>query len=269
MNAPARCPVTVVIPAFRASGTLARALASVAAQTSLPEEVLVIDDGNPPDEAARLCAVAAGFPDLAVQLVRLERNVGAGGARNAGWARARAPLLALLDADDSWHPQKLALQSALMLRSPAIALSAHPVRVLAEGESLPQAPRGTGQTRDLAGLLPLIVNPATTPSWMIRTSEAIRFAEGKRHVEDHHLLMELLLRGRHLRLLDLELGALHKPSLSRSGLSSQLWAMELGELDAYARVRRERLIGAPLWAGLSALSLVKFVRRALVVKLLR
>jgi hypothetical protein len=141
--------------------------------------------------------------------------------------------------------------------------------VLAAGESLPQSPRGTGSERALGGLRLLAFNPIATPTWMVRRDAPVRFAEGKRHVEDHLLLMELFLRGGQLASFDLELAALFKPSLSRSGLSSQLWAMERGELDAYARLRAQRLLGAPLWAGLSGLSLVKFVRRVAVVTLLR
>ena len=261
--------VTAVVPAYRAAATLERALASIAAQTRPPHETLLVDDGNPPEEARRLADVAALFPALRPRVIALGENRGVGSARNAGWGEARGGLVAFLDADDAWHPRKLELQSALMAAAPGVALSGHPVAVLAPGGHLPTEPRGGGGERELRGLRLLAFNPVTPSSWMVRREEPLRFAEGKRHVEDHLLVMQLSLRGRRLRWFDRELAAYFKPALSRTGLSSELGKMELGELDCYARLRHERLIGAPAWAGLSALSLVTFVRRVAVVKLLR
>ena len=261
--------VSAIIPCFNASATLERALASVAAQTQPPLETLLVDDGSAPAEARALQEICARFPALRPRALRLEQNLGTGSARNAGWAEARGELVAFLDADDVWHPQKLGLQAARMAAAPGLTLSGHPVRVLGDGESLPETPRGTGAGRALGGLRLLAFNPIPTPTWMVRRDAPVRFAEGKRHVEDHLLLMELSLRGGRLASFDLELAALFKPSLSRSGLSSQLWAMERGELDAYARLREQGLLGAAMWAGLSGLSLVKFVRRVAVVKLFR
>ena len=261
--------VTAVVPCFAASATLSRALESIAAQTRPPHETLLVDDGNAPAEAGAIEATAARFPALRARVVRLPENRGAGSARNAGWAEARTPLLAFLDADDAWHPRKLELQAALMEAQPGLALSGHATCVLSPGESLPAVARGSGAVRALGSFPLLVVNPLATPTWMVRRALPVRFAEGKRHVEDHLLLMELALRGHPLAALELELAALFKPSLSRSGLSSQLWAMERGELDAYARLRKRDLIGRAAQAGLSALSLVKFLRRVAVVKLLR
>jgi glycosyltransferase involved in cell wall biosynthesis len=265
----ARSPVSAVIPCFRSSATLARALDSIAAQTRPPEETLLVDDGNDAGEAAALQAIAGRFAPIGARVIRLQQNRGPGSARNAGWAEARAPLVAFLDADDAWHPRKLELQVPLLLAQPELTLCGHGERVLRPGEALPSTPRGTGTLRPIGRLPLLVVNPLATRTWLVRRDESVRFAEGKRHVEDHLLLMELVLRGRTVGKLDLELAALFKPALSRSGLSSQLWAMERGELDAYARLRAQSLLGASAWASLSALSLVKFVRRIAVVKLLR
>lgn len=264
-----RADVTAIVPCYQGSATLGRALASIAAQTRPPVETLVVDDGNPPEEARKLDELAAQHPGIGCRVIRLPENRGVGSARNAAWAEARRPLVAFLDADDAWHPRKLELQAVVMAARPEVALCGHPVCVQLAGGELPHEPRGSARLDVLSRWPLLLVNPLATQTWMVRRDESTRFVEGKRHVEDHLLLMELALRGRLLVRLDLELTALFKPSLSRSGLSSQLWAMERGELDAYARLRAQRLIGAATWTGLSGLSLVKFVRRLLVVGLLR
>lgn len=264
-----RAAVSAVVPCFRAAATLERALASIAAQTRLPEETLLIDDGNDRDEARRMEETAARFPAARARVVRLAQNRGVASSRNAGWAAARAPLVAFLDADDAWLPRKLELQGAAMAAVPDAALCGTPYQVLSADEPLPREARGTARTTRVGGSGLLVINPLAAQTWMVRREEPNRFAEGMRYVEDHLLLMELALRGRVLVRLDLALTALFKPSLSTSGLSSHLWRMEQGELDAYARLRAQGLIGRAAWGALSALSLVKFVRRVAVVRLLR
>ena len=258
-------PVSVVIPCFRAATTLARALASVRAQTRAPLEVLVVDDGSP--DGAAIAAVVAQFADLPARLIALPVNVGAGSARNAGWAQARGELIAFLDADDAWHPQKLALQTAVMLADRTLALTAHDV-VVARGAPdfrplAPPAVRAYGWTRTL------IINPSATPTWMVARDAPARFREGKRYVEDHLFLLELLAAGGRVLHLEAPLAALFKPALSGAGLSSHLWAMERGELELYRLLRERRAVSGASWAGLSALSLLKFLRRVAVVRLLR
>jgi len=99
-------PVSVIVPAYRAAATVGRALASIAAQTVKPEEVLVVDDGSKDGtfEAAREMFRCMEGVELVV--VRQD-NAGAGAARNRAIAEARYPILAFLDADDEWLPRKL------------------------------------------------------------------------------------------------------------------------------------------------------------------
>lgn len=96
--------ISVVIPAFKARGTIDAAICSVLAQTVPPDEIIVVDDGSPDDTAAH---VARLYPS--VRLVR-QVNGGCGMARNAGAAVATGDWLAFLDADDAWLPTKLERQ---------------------------------------------------------------------------------------------------------------------------------------------------------------
>jgi Glycosyl transferase family 2 len=101
--------ISVIIPAYEATGVIDASLASVAAQTVSPDEVIVVDDGSRDGTAAvaeRWCDV------LPLRVLRLEQNVGqglgAGGARAAGIEKSTGELIALLDADDVWLPDHLA-----------------------------------------------------------------------------------------------------------------------------------------------------------------
>ena len=98
--------VSILMPAFDAECWIGAALASAQAQTETRLEILVIDDGSADDTAA--IAAAAAVRDPRVRLLRMGRNAGPAAARNLGIAAARGAWIALLDADDRYHPQRLA-----------------------------------------------------------------------------------------------------------------------------------------------------------------
>jgi teichuronic acid biosynthesis glycosyltransferase TuaG len=101
-----RSPVSAIIPAYRATQTIERALESIAQQTSQPKEIIVVDDGSNDGtyEAALSCAHL--FSDLKFVVVQQE-NAGAGSARNRAIVEASQPYLAFLDADDEWLPEHI------------------------------------------------------------------------------------------------------------------------------------------------------------------
>jgi glycosyltransferase involved in cell wall biosynthesis len=109
--------VTTIIPAYRATGTIARALDSVLTQSCSPDEILVVDDGSPDD------MVAAVRPYRERVTLLRKSNGGAASARNLGLDRARGDLIAFLDADDYWEPNKLEQQLAIFARYPQIGLT--------------------------------------------------------------------------------------------------------------------------------------------------
>jgi len=105
--------VAVVVPAFNAADYLGEALDSIAAQTRPPVEVVVIDDGS-----------TDGTPTIAedrgVRCITQE-NAGPAAARNRGIKETVAPLIAFLDADDRFVPEKLDRQVAELHSTDAVA----------------------------------------------------------------------------------------------------------------------------------------------------
>jgi len=102
--------VVVVMPAYRATATLDAALGSVAGQSRLPREVVVVDNGSD-DETG---AVAARWRDLLpLQVLRTERSGEIAEARRLAITSTDASLIALLDADDVWLPDHLATLTGL------------------------------------------------------------------------------------------------------------------------------------------------------------
>lgn len=105
--------VSVIIPVYNAELWLAETLESVLGQTVPPQQVIVVDDGST-DQSATVARRYAKYIQLAQQ-----PNAGCAHARNHGVALAQGELLAFLDADDCWLPEKLALQCAALQQTPA------------------------------------------------------------------------------------------------------------------------------------------------------
>lgn len=110
--------VSVVIPAYNAANTIAETLECVVAQTHSNLEVLVIDDGSTDGTADIISAFSARHPQ--VRLIR-QANAGVAAARNAGLREADGDLVAPLDADDLWHPEKLGRQLARFIEGGSTA----------------------------------------------------------------------------------------------------------------------------------------------------
>jgi len=98
--------VAVVMPVYNHARYLERALASLAAQTRLPDLLVAVDDGSTDGSSAILEAFAAEAP-FAVTLVR-HANAGADCALNRGLALAGAGIVALLNSDDAFVSTRLA-----------------------------------------------------------------------------------------------------------------------------------------------------------------
>jgi succinoglycan biosynthesis protein ExoO len=106
---------TFILAAFKARDTIERAIDSALAQTGVSVEVIVIDDCSPDDTAE----IVNAYTDPRVRLIRLEKNRGPGGARNAGLAAARGDWIVILDSDDAISPGRTARMIARAKRADA------------------------------------------------------------------------------------------------------------------------------------------------------
>lgn len=110
--------ISVIIPAYNRKDVIRRALDSVLGQSLPADEVIVVDDGST-DGTSDI--VAQHYPS--VILIR-QANQGLPAARNVGIARATGDLIALLDSDDCWLPEKLRLQAEVFAKKPDLGLLA-------------------------------------------------------------------------------------------------------------------------------------------------
>jgi teichuronic acid biosynthesis glycosyltransferase TuaG len=115
--------VSVIIPHRNSAATLARALTSIIAQTRPDWEAIVVDDAS--DQPGALLPGSRIWTDPRIRMIRLPRRGGIAQARNAGIDAARGRLIAFLDADDLWHPAKLARQVPVVLSGAPLVCSGY------------------------------------------------------------------------------------------------------------------------------------------------
>ena len=104
--------VSVIIPTYKRSDLLPRAIHSVQGQTYRNIEVLVVNDNVSPDDeySQRLYTLIDSIDDDRVRLISQPNHINGAAARNAGIRDAKGEFIAFLDDDDYWESEKVELQ---------------------------------------------------------------------------------------------------------------------------------------------------------------
>lgn len=112
MNSYSKGLVSVIIPTYKRSDKLSRAIESVLSQTYSDLELLLINDNNPDDEySKKLPEVISKFTkDSRFHLLNQPKHINGAVARNYGVSQAKGEYIAFLDDDDWWKPNKLTFQ---------------------------------------------------------------------------------------------------------------------------------------------------------------
>ncbi len=209
---PAAVPaITFAVPYYRDAALLARAVASVRAQTVENWELVVVDDAGPDGPAGE--AVVAELGDDRARYVRHDVNLGLAGNWNRGLLAARAPIVTLLHADDELAPRYAELVLAAHARHRGAAAvycgteiidgDSRPLRSLPDLVKHVIKPRHPGDAvvegdRGLASLMR--GQYVFCPTLAFRRSELgpLAFDRRWRMVIDLAMLAELLFAGRRL-----------------------------------------------------------------------
>jgi glycosyltransferase involved in cell wall biosynthesis len=97
--------VSVIIPTFNRAQKVVRAVKSVLSQSYPDLEVIVVDDASTDDTASSMTQFGKRIAYMVHSL-----NQGVSAARNTGIRKSKGPLIAFLDSDDYWMPEKAAVQ---------------------------------------------------------------------------------------------------------------------------------------------------------------
>lgn len=255
-------PVSVVIPCFQCTSTIERAVKSVVEQVRPPAELILVDDCSGDGTLQLLYDISYRYGAW-VKVFPSERNTGPSGARNQGWERASQPYIAFLDSDDTWNPNKLALQYDFMIANPDIALSGH--QYMEQGES--QYPASSAEKvvcTEIKSKALLLRNGIYTSTVMLARILPFRFRVTKRYAEDYDLWQRMAFSGYRLVRIESPLAYRYKSAYGEGGLGARLWAMEASELETFHDRRVEGHIGWIVWLLVSLFSLAKYGKRVVI-----
>jgi glycosyltransferase involved in cell wall biosynthesis len=140
--------VSVIIPAYNAADTIARAVDSVLAQSHHVDEILIIDDGSTDNTAE----IVRNYGEAIRYLY--QENTGLAGAMNYGIEQAKGEWIAVLAADDEWLPNFVASHIRLISKNPDTKWTyCHYERVTQNGCLCMQAPQAIKEEIECKGSL--------------------------------------------------------------------------------------------------------------------
>jgi glycosyltransferase involved in cell wall biosynthesis len=263
-----KAPVSVIVPCYCCADTVERAFASIMAQTLLPMEVIFIDDcskdgGKTLNKLYSLKDRNTGLLDIVI--LSMMANDGPGSSRNLGWGITTQPYIAFLDADDSWHPKKIAIQYEWMQARPDVLLSGHLSVQLKDGDSFPLL--GAITATKLSTQKLLVSNLLPTRSVMLRRVVQERFYPGKRQAEDYLLWLHIAFTGAPIYRINLPLAFSYKEDFGASGLNGNLGDSIAGVLDAYRKLVEAGHLSFWQCQFYGALAYLKHLRRKFLVLL--
>ncbi len=111
--------VSVIIPAYNGADSIAAAIQSVLAQTHANFELIVVDDKSPDTTGE----VVQQFSDARMKYIRHEQNRGASTARWTGITHSAGEIVAFLDQDDTFQPEKLEAHVKFLEENPEVGFS--------------------------------------------------------------------------------------------------------------------------------------------------
>lgn len=257
--------VSVVIPCFNSAKTIVRCLDSVAAQTTPPIEIIVVDDGSQ-DDIESIINAWRKCNKISLHYIRQE-NLGAAAARNAGIRLSKGRYVALLDSDDIWFPSKLEVQHYIMIKE-KLKLSGHGY-LFNLGEKNPDfisTSRRSYTFRKIKRWNFVYTNPLFTPTVMFDKFQFTCFDERFRRADDYKTWLENFQSDGY-GYIDFVLASGFKRPIGQSGLTSSVYKMHRSYVDALTNLRAENTINDSFFYFALAIEYLKFPLRYFYSKL--
>jgi len=272
MNIP---KISIILPVYNAENSITATVVSVLKQSFGDFELIMIDDGSSDHSLALMLSFASEDPRIKVVS---QSNKGVSAARNLGAEMARGSLLAFIDSDDLWHPEKLSRHFALHASDKEIAGSYARIAFINSDIGGGPAAQTTSSIFPECLSVEIILgeNPVCTMSNLVVTKQAFDqigpFHENMSFAEDQEWLVRAAIRYFPIEGID---EVLVDYRLSLDGLSVNLEKMYAGwKLLAEEYGRNEELREAEavycrylsrraLRSGASASTALSYARRGM------
>ena len=168
--------ISVIIPLFNCEKFIKTSIESVLNQTYSLFEIIVVNDGSTDSSLS----IVNSIKDDRIKVIT-RSNGGLAQARNTGIKNARGEFVGFLDADDCWHPQKLALHEHHLRNNPQVGLSFSYSQFFTEsGDDLPYYQ--ISKTNNIQAKDILLKNPIGNGSTVFVRKSLINEVSLKRHL---------------------------------------------------------------------------------------
>jgi teichuronic acid biosynthesis glycosyltransferase TuaG len=221
---------SVIIPVYNGEKFIAGAIHSCLAQTVLPAEIIVIDDASTDNTPA----IVQSFDPTLVKYLRNEENHGPSFSRNRGMMSVRSSWILFLDADDVFHPQKIAIIGLCIAQNNNIRAIGHSFNMAgnAPGKWANQWQGSPLKLKMFSADDVLLKNPIVTPALGVSSYNGILFNEKMALAEDHDFILRTA-EAFGVWFLNMPLCSLNRKPLTRGGISDNRWMMRKGEMNMY------------------------------------
>jgi glycosyltransferase involved in cell wall biosynthesis len=190
----ASAQVSVIVPTYNRAEMVRTALESVLGQTVPVHEVVVVDDGSTDSTSEVVEAVASRAEGVDIVYLRGEHTNRRGEARNRGVEASGGALVAFLDSDDLWKPERIERQLDALARSPGTGFAFCNVQRF--DENGPIEPPCLSTSADYNGRIlgDLLEEPLAVSSTLLVRREVFEAVGGFREMrmnEDYELTLRL------------------------------------------------------------------------------
>ena len=259
--------ISVVIPMYNAEETIIETLNSVKTQNVLPFEIIVINDGSTDDSNNIVSDYISKNSLLNITLIN-KINGGVSTARNAGIKAARGNWIALLDSDDKWFPNKLERQIEVLQQNPQIDF----LGASRNGEYFGNILwKKINVLTKISYKMLLVKFVFIVPTIIFKKSitETVGFFDENQRYAEEGIYFIRIAKKFNCYLLNESLAFTGggKNHFGDSGLSGNLKEMEKGELKNLKDLLGDKSINYLQYLGLVIFSILKYIRRIIVVKL--
>lgn len=257
--------ISVVIPMYNASETIVRVLESVKKQTlKCDYEVLLVNDGSKDNSKEVVERYILANPSFNIKLID-KANGGVSTARNAGLKASQGDLIAFLDSDDEWFPDKLQKQKKVLEMNPEIDL----LGCAFDGLYFPNTPDGSLLKIDINKL---IFKNYFQPSTVILKRKVFEkvgyFDENQKYAEEGNYFIRIANEFNcyfcNMEVINYGDG---KSGFGASGLSANLKEMHKGFNKNLKFAYENHLINLKQYTLARILEFVKYLRRIAIVRL--
>lgn len=250
--------VSVIIPAYNASGTIIPCINSVLQQTYSNIEIIIINDGSN-DNTQQIVEDYKEVKKISNLLIYEQSNSGPSVARNKGINLANGKYIAFLDSDDSWAYDKIEKQ----------------VRFLEDNEeavlvgTLKSEKKKKNDVEYISFKKLLLKNYFFTSTVMCRSFvfKYFQFNSQQKYSEDYRLWLQIAERFPCYLLNDHLTYLFPKRTFGSKGLSANLWEMQKGEQSNYYYFYQKKSYSLISYIFINSYSFLKYIRRYIICKI--